>query len=428
MGFLSWFSSSKPTDFETVLSELATKIGEAKLSLSEIRLRERRYLLIVTAYSVGLWAVWVGLWFLGLLPWGLLGWRLESTKATASGLAGVVLGPIIIWALNRIVSWVFGRQRTREENHLRSLLKKQRAQIDEIKKITNYDSTRKLIEQYDMSPGMIPAVSSTSVDHADIQTPQRPGQPPSPQTPQRPSPQTPTRDGGELGSPLPDGTPDGPPGGENQDAPGAPGAPGTPRAPGHLIGAGGTPGLAPSTPVPVPHGISAEQAAFIRMQMQNIQPVLPTPEKKWYDRLADSILGDDPTQAPQSKYALVCAECFTHNGLIGSKYEWERMQWICPRCKHLNPAPLSRAQDELGELPEPETPSKPPVALPVTPSGTPGHLRASPRPRRQLGERKAAPRLSRLGNEVFSADDIGEDEGEGEGDVSREDEAMEVDK
>ncbi|WOO78481.1 Endoplasmic reticulum junction formation protein lunapark [Vanrija pseudolonga] len=412
MSILSWFSWSKPTDFETVLSELASQIAEAKLSLSEIRLRERRYILLVTSYSVTLWAVWTGLWFVGMLPWWLLGWRPGSTKADVAGLAGVVAGPILIWALNRIVSYVFGRQRTREENHLRSLLKKQRAQIDEIKKITNYDSTRKLIEQYDT--GVIPA------------TPQRPGQP-GPQTPQRPSPQTPTRPGGELGSPLPDGTPGAPQGGDDQDGPGAPGAPGTPRAPGHLVGAGGTPGLAPSTPVPVPHGISAEQAAFIRMQMQNIQPVLPTPEKKWYDRLADSILGDDPTQAPQNKYALVCAECFTHNGLIGSKYEWERMQWICPRCKHLNPAPLSRAQAELTgvELPEPETPSKPPpVALPVTPTGTPGHLRASPRPRRQLGERKAAPRLSRLGNEVFSADDIGEDEG---GD-SFDDDAMEVDK
>lgn len=33
------------------------------------------------------------------------------------------------------------------------------------------------------------------------------------------------------------------------------------------------------------------------MQMQAIQPVLPTPEKKWYDRLADTILGDDPCES-----------------------------------------------------------------------------------------------------------------------------------
>ena len=88
--------------------------------------------------------------------------------------------------------------------------------------------------------------------------------------------------------------------------------------------------------------MTSEHAAALHLQMQAIQPVLPTPEKKWYDRIVDGILGDDPcesclsyevggranqaAQAPQSKYALVCGECFRHNGLVGGKYEWERMR------------------------------------------------------------------------------------------------------
>lgn len=40
--------------------------------------------------------------------------------------------------------------------------------------------------------------------------------------------------------------------------------------------------------------MTPEQAHFLQAHMQAIQPILPTPEKKWYDRLADSILGDDP--------------------------------------------------------------------------------------------------------------------------------------
>lgn len=100
----------------------------------------------------------------------------------------------------------------------------------------------------------------------------------------------------------------------------------------------------PNTPMPVPIGFSPEQAATLHLQMQAIQQVLPTPEKKWYDRVVDSILGEDPCKrsedvagdnkltpaspahAGQSKYALVCGECFRHNGLVGSKYEWERMR------------------------------------------------------------------------------------------------------
>lgn len=37
--------------------------------------------------------------------------------------------------------------------------------------------------------------------------------------------------------------------------------------------------------------MSAEQAAMLHLQPQ---PVLPTPEKRWYDRVVDSILGEDP--------------------------------------------------------------------------------------------------------------------------------------
>lgn len=46
-----------------------------------------------------------------------------------------------------------GASADRAETRLRLLLSKQRTAIDEIKKATNYDSTRKLIEQYDEAGG-----------------------------------------------------------------------------------------------------------------------------------------------------------------------------------------------------------------------------------------------------------------------------------
>lgn len=72
--------------------------------------------------------------------------------------------------LNWLISTIFARKRNSEgglrvdyapidepsrshsETHLRKLLVKQRNQVDEIKKATNFDSTRKLIEQYEDSP------------------------------------------------------------------------------------------------------------------------------------------------------------------------------------------------------------------------------------------------------------------------------------
>lgn len=48
-------------------------------------------------------------------------------------------------------------------------------------------------------------------------------------------------------------------------------------------------------------------------------PIAPTP-RKWYDRLADAVLGEEGDSTPgggaQSKYALICKKCFTHNGLV----------------------------------------------------------------------------------------------------------------
>lgn len=156
------------------------------------------------------------------------------------------------------------------EKHLRGLLTTQRKHLEEIKKATNYDSTRKLIERYDET-------GSPAGSPAQLGRGQR-----GPQTPVRAQPGTPTPVGKQ----------------------------GTPRAPGHLTGVGGTPARQSSdqitpnrshpagqgSPIPIPEGLAPEQAAALQLQMQAIQPVLPTPEKRWYDRVVDSILGDDPCE------------------------------------------------------------------------------------------------------------------------------------
>lgn len=48
------------------------------------------------------------------------------------------------------------------------------------------------------------------------------------------------------------------------------------------------------------------------------------PRKQWYDKLADAILGDDEASggAQHSRYALICENCFAHNGLVrDSEYD-----------------------------------------------------------------------------------------------------------
>lgn len=84
-----------PADYEGVLVRLATEINEAKRHLSEVRLRERRFSLFLNAYGVGLWAIWVGLWWFHSIPWSLIGWTEATTQARLVGVAGVIAGPIV---------------------------------------------------------------------------------------------------------------------------------------------------------------------------------------------------------------------------------------------------------------------------------------------------------------------------------------------
>jgi len=48
------------------------------------------------------------------------------------------------------------------------------------------------------------------------------------------------------------------------------------------------------------------------------------PRKRWYDKVADALLGDEDydISSPSSRYALICERCFTHNGLVKESL-WE---------------------------------------------------------------------------------------------------------
>ncbi len=37
-------------------------------------------------------------------------------------------------------------------------------------------------------------------------------------------------------------------------------------------------------------------------------------ERTWLDRVLDAVVGE--AEGPQNKFALICEQCFTHNGLV----------------------------------------------------------------------------------------------------------------
>ncbi|KIM38686.1 hypothetical protein M413DRAFT_447644 [Hebeloma cylindrosporum] len=171
------FSKKSEEDYETVLSNLANDIQKRQTKLSEIRLRERRSTLVVTLYTLAAWVGYVSLWYLNALP-GLKDGRYirnGSTEKVFKTLP-VIIGPIMVLFIRRVVQIWYKNKGDAEEKTLKDLMKTRRDKVEEIKKKTNYYSTRDLLQKYDESSPSTPLPRRLN-----------PGQPPS--TPQgRPIP------------------------------------------------------------------------------------------------------------------------------------------------------------------------------------------------------------------------------------------------
>ncbi|XP_069589289.1 endoplasmic reticulum junction formation protein lunapark [Ranitomeya imitator] len=68
------------------------------------------------------------------------------------------------------------------------------------------------------------------------------------------------------------------------------------------------------------------------------RPILPR-ERGAVDRVIEYLVGD----GPQNRYALICQQCFSHNGMA-LKEEFEYVAFRCAYCYFLNPARKTRPQ------------------------------------------------------------------------------------
>ncbi|KAK7453453.1 hypothetical protein VKT23_011725 [Stygiomarasmius scandens] len=166
------FSKKKDEDYESILSALALDIQKRQVKLSEIRLRERRATLAATLYTLAAWVAYVMLWYMDIIPW--LG--IKSSVKVERAVKGipVIIGPILILFIRRIVQIWYTRKGDAEERTLQDLLKQQRTKVEEIKKKTNYYSTRELLQRYDEpSPSNSPLRQRSVPPQPQPSTPQR---------------------------------------------------------------------------------------------------------------------------------------------------------------------------------------------------------------------------------------------------------------
>uniref|UniRef100_A0A3Q1GFY8 Endoplasmic reticulum junction formation protein lunapark n=1 Tax=Acanthochromis polyacanthus TaxID=80966 RepID=A0A3Q1GFY8_9TELE len=102
------------------------------------------------------------------------------------------------------------------------------------------------------------------------------------------------------------------------------------------------------------------------------RPVLPK-ERGAMDRVIEYLVGD----GPQNRYALICQQCLSHNGMA-LKEEFEYIAFRCAYCYFLNPARKTRPQaprlpEVTGELKmssEAPLPSSEKTKLADVPAGT----------------------------------------------------------
>ncbi|CUA77604.1 hypothetical protein RSOLAG22IIIB_02621 [Rhizoctonia solani] len=107
------------------------------------------------------------------------------------------------------------------------------------------------------------------------------------------------------------------------------------------------------------------------------QPVL-SPQRGWLDKVADKVLGEDesPLGIAQSRYALICERCFSHNGLV-KESDWETTQYVCPKCGHLNLSPRTK-KTGIPTSPYLTVPPTPIAALVSRASPTPTPVSSEP--------------------------------------------------
>lgn len=82
---------------------------------------------------------------------------------------------------------------------------------------------------------------------------------------------------------------------------------------------------------------------------------LPPAARTFQDRLLDVIIGSDNNESVENRFALICANCFAHNGLAppGCTHP-KKVQYICPKCGFCNGFVEEKVNEEPWVEPKPE--------------------------------------------------------------------------
>ncbi|KAL6100835.1 lnpk [Pungitius sinensis] len=260
-----------------------------------------------------------------------------------------VVFPLLVWLLRKMLIVIFSRRTENNNEKLEDLKSRKRKILEEVMETETYKNAKLILERFDPDSKRRIELDSTPV---------RPQMTPKPGQELRQRnviPKTPTMavnpaSGAAARPPLSSASTF--PGRSSHSAPGGP-----PERGLSAVAAQQTLMRRPVTPgTPVPGvGMHPPGPPLAR-------PVVPR-ERGAMDRVIEYLVGD----GPQNRYALICQQCLSHNGMA-LKEEFEYVAFRCAYCYFLNPARKTRPQ--APRLPEAAGELKASPEAPVASSAT----------------------------------------------------------
>lgn len=284
MGFLGFFKlhAFDPDAYDKELTALTQDISKTRnqiTGLSRKRKSVRNNIIYSLAIAYLAWIAYryrVSLSNLGPLAAGKSHISVFVSGQDAHSLITSVIIPLIIAIVVYLVDSLFSLLISSKDSSLKSLLKRHRAKIDDLKRVTNFNTANQLLEKY----GKLEARKQDIDSQPNIANELKKRKQNTLAAKSKPEEQNKTK--------LP---------------------PTINRPSGDV--------LKPQPPTPV------VSQGFVR--------------KTFQDRLLDYIIGSDHNESVESRYALICANCYTHNGLAPPGcLDPIKVTYICRQCGYIN--------------------------------------------------------------------------------------------
>lgn len=311
MGLLLSRLKRKKTTLE-ILESLESSIKSIEENRLHTEQRQRKIVGHLILYSVGAYVIAALLFYFLYFP--------ASLQDQLFYITPLLIFPVIVVFVKRLVTWYYRRKLTRNQEKLHDMREEKKKLLEEVMDKETYKVAKEILEKF--APDQLRKPSNMSM-------PTRMALPSNTTTVQRRSVSTPASTASMQqsipaivgSSSIVSSTPGTDVRRRSLQQPPGPVRPPVPMDPAVFM---------------TPSGQTNGQGFIPRPPMP--RPVLPR-ERSYLDKLVEYLVGDGPS----NRYALICKQCDSHNGMA-LKEEFEYFAFRCCYCFYWNPARKQRPQ------------------------------------------------------------------------------------